>query len=191
MNTPLLRTTLALAIAGGCLVAASAGALAQTAKPSKARIDRGMYLVKTGGCGDCHSPKVMGPKGPVEHPTLALSGSPGDAKVPEVPAGVLGPGKWGALTTPDLTTWAGPWGISFTANLTPDPGTGIGAWTEEMFLNTLKKGKHLGTGRDLLPPMPWQPIGQMTDQDLKDIFAYLMSLKPVQNKVHDPIPPKH
>ena len=46
-------------------------------------------------------------------------------------------------------------------------------------------------GRPILPPMPWQWIGQRTDQDLKDVYAYLMSLKPVQNKVPDPIPPKH
>jgi hypothetical protein len=48
----------------------------------------------------------------------------------------------------------------------------------------------MGTGRDLLPPMPWQVIGQKTDQDLKDIFAYLKSTKPIVNRVPDPIPPK-
>lgn len=185
------RTAFTLAaLAGVSLLLASSDSLAQSAKPSKARIDRGEYIVRTGGCGDCHSPKVMGPQGPVEHPTLALSGYQAGMKVPEVPPGVLGEGKWGALATPDLTGWAGPWGNSFAANLTPDPGTGIGAWTEEMFLKTLRNGKHLGTGRPLLPPMPWQVIGQMTDQDLKDVYAYLMSRKPVQNKVPDPIPPK-
>jgi mono/diheme cytochrome c family protein len=190
MTISLSRTGLALAAAGIGLLIASSPADAQASKATKARIDRGMYLVKTGGCGDCHSPKVMGPQGPVEHPTLALSGHQAGAKVPDVPAGVLGPDKWGAITTPDLTAWAGPWGVSFAANLTPDPGTGIGAWNETMFLSTLRNGKHLGRGRALLPPMPWQSIGQMTDQDLKDVFAYLMSLKPVENKVPDPIPPK-
>jgi len=181
----------ALATAAGViLLAATTPVKAQESKPSKARIERGMYLVKTGGCGDCHSPKVMGPQGPVEHPTLALSGHHGGSKLPDLPAGILGPGQWGAITTGDLTAWVGPWGTSFARNLTPDPGTGIGAWTEEMFLNTLKKGKQLGTGRPLLPPMPWPSIGQMTDQDLKDMYAYLMSLKPVENKVPEPVPPK-
>ena len=165
-------------------------ARAQGSKASKASIERGRYIVKTGGCGDCHSPKVMGPHGPVEHPTLALSGHQETTKIPEIPAGVLGPGKWMAMTTEDLTAWVGPWGVSFAANLTPDPATGIGSWTEEMFVNTLKKGKHLGTGRPILPPMPWEVYGQKTDQDLKDIYAYLMSLKPVKNKVPEPIPPK-
>jgi hypothetical protein len=88
-----------------------------------------------------------------------------------------------------LSAWAGPWGISFSANLTPDETTGIGAWTEEAFIETLRTGKHLGMGREILPPMPWQVIGAMTDGDLKSIFAYLMSLRPVMNQVPQPIPP--
>jgi hypothetical protein len=118
-----------------------------------------------------------------------LSGAPAEGKVPAVPQGVLGPDKWAALTTNDMTTWAGPWGVSFAANLTPDAATGIGGWSEEMFIKTLRTGKHLGTGRDILPPMPWDAYGKMTDQDLKDIFAYLKSLKPVANSVPQPIPP--
>jgi mono/diheme cytochrome c family protein len=179
-----------LTAAAFCMLLASSPANAEATKASKASIERGKYIVQTGGCGDCHSPKAMGPQGPVEHPTLALSGHQASTKIPDVPQGVLGQGKWGALASPDLTAWAGPWGISFAANLTPDPGTGIGAWTEQMFIDTIKKGKHLGTGRPILPPMPWQVFSQKTDQDLKDIYAYLMSLKPVQNKVPDPIPPK-
>lgn len=156
---------------------------------ASAQIKRGEYLVRTSGCNDCHSPKVMGPKGPVPHPMKLLSGAPAEGKVPAVPQGVLGPDKWAALTTNDMTTWAGPWGVSFAANLTPDAATGIGGWSEEMFIKTLRTGKHLGTGRDILPPMPWDAYGKMTDQDLKDIFAYLKSLKPVANSVPQPIPP--
>jgi mono/diheme cytochrome c family protein len=180
-----------LAAAGGlCLLLASPSASAQAPKASKESIEHGKYIIKTSGCGDCHSPKVMGPQGPVEHPTLALSGHPAASKVPEVPAGVLGPGKWGALASDDLTAWAGPWGVSFAANLTPDPATGIGSWTEKMFIDALRTGKHLGAGRPILPPMPWPQFAQKTDQDLKDMFAYLMSLKPVVNQVPEPIPPK-
>jgi hypothetical protein len=118
-----------------------------------------------------------------------LSGQQSDQKVPEVPGGVLAPDKWMAATNSDMTAWVGPWGVSFAANLTPDKATGIGAWTEEMFIKTIRTGKHLGTGRQILPPMPWQDMGQLPDQDLKDIYAYLMTVKPVRNAVPQPIPP--
>jgi hypothetical protein len=95
----------------------------------------------------------------------------------------------GRTTTNDLTAWVGPWGTSFAANLTPDSNTGLGSWTEEMFMKALRTGKHLGQGRDILPPMPWQMIGQMTDRDLKSVFAYLRSIPPVNNMVPDPISP--
>ncbi len=158
--------------------------------PTKSQIDHGEYLVRTSGCADCHAPKAMTPKGPVPHPMKGLSGHQADSKLPEIPTGVLGPDKWGAIANNDLTAWVGPWGVSFAANLTSDPATGIGGWTDEIFIKTLRTGKHLGTGRDLLPPMPWQVIGQKTDQDLKDMFAYLKSTKPLVNRVPDPIPPK-
>lgn len=119
----------------------------------------------------------------------ALSGVPAGAKVPPIPAGVISPAGWGALTTNDLTFWAGPWGVSFAANITPDKATGIGAWTEAVFVNTIRTGKHKGALRDLLQPMPWQSMSKLTDQDLKAIFAYLRSIKPIQNKVPDPRPP--
>lgn len=154
-----------------------------------AMIEHGRYLVNVGGCDDCHSPKVMTPMGPVPDTTRLLSGHPADSKLPDVPQGVLGPDKWGALTTGDLTAWVGPWGTSFTRNLTPDVETGLGSWTEAMFIKTLRTGKHMGEGRNLLPPMPWQAIGHSTDRDLKDIFAYLQSLKPISNAVPDPIAP--
>ena len=92
-------------------------------------------------------------------------------------------------STLDATAWIGPWGVSYTANLTPDPETGLGNWTEALFIKALRTGKHMGVGRPILPPMPWQGIGQVSDQDLKDIFAYLQSIKPVHNKVPDPIAP--
>jgi hypothetical protein len=84
----------------------------------------------------------------------------------------------------------GPWGVSFSRNLTPDQSTGIGSWTEEMFIKTIRDGKHQGEGRALLPPMPWQMYAQMTDDDLKAIFAFLRSLPAIANAVPDPIPPE-
>jgi hypothetical protein len=87
------------------------------------------------------------------------------------------------------TAWAGPWGVSFTANLTPDEETGIGLWSEEEFIATLRTGRHLGRGREILPPMPWPVYGQLSDEDLGAIFAYLTSLPPVHNRVPAPRPP--
>lgn len=132
----------------------------------------------------------MSPEGPVVDPSRMLSGHPASGTIPEIQSGTIGQGAWGALTTHDLTAWAGPWGISFAANLTPDEVTGIGAWLESSFISAMRNGRHLGTGRQILPPMPWQDIGQMTDEDLKAIFAYLKSLKPINNMVPLPVPPE-
>jgi hypothetical protein len=156
---------------------------------NKAQIERGKFYVTVGGCNDCHSPKIFTPQGPVIDSTRLLSGHPATEPVPGIPQGVLGPGKWGALTNGHLTAWAGPWGVSFTRNLTPDIATGIGSWTEEIFIKAMRTGKDMGEGRDILPPMPWFNFAQMSDGDLKAIFAYLKSLKPIQNAVPDPISP--
>jgi hypothetical protein len=153
------------------------------------QIKRGEYLVNFGNCHDCHSPKNFGPKGPEPDMTKALSGYPASAKLPEIPKGVVGPDKWGAVGTNDFTAWAGPWGVSFSANITPDQETGIGTWNEAMFIKAMRTGKHMGEGRDILPPMPWPGIALLSDDDLKAIFAYLKSIKPIKNAVPDPIPP--
>ncbi|PWB67726.1 diheme cytochrome c-553 [candidate division GN15 bacterium] len=156
------------------------------------RVKRGAYLVMLGGCNDCHSPKVFTAQGPQPDPSKPLSGAPASTPLPDVPPNLLGPNAWGAICTNDMTAWVGPWGVSFAANLTPDEATGLGSWSEDAFIQTMRTGKHLGTGRDILPPMPWQGLARMTDQDLKAIFAYLKSLPPVQNQVPQPLdPPSH
>ena len=162
----------------------------QAAGPSKEQVARGEYLVTAGTCSDCHTPKTFTPKGPVPDMSRNLSGAPADIKIPPIPAGLISPTGWGALGTNDMTAWAGPWGVSFAANLTPDKATGLGSWTEAAFVKSMRTGKHKGVLRDILPPMPWQGLGKLTDDDLKAMFAYLQSLKPIQNKVPDPIPPK-
>jgi mono/diheme cytochrome c family protein len=161
----------------------------KTSPAHKKMVERGKYLVTVGGCNDCHSPKVYGPKGPFPDTTLLLSGARANQPIPEIPQGLLAPEKWAVVSNSDFTTWAGPWGISFAKNLTPDTATGLGSWTEEMFFNALRKGKDMGQGRDILPPMPWFNFAQMTDEDLRAVFVYLRSLKPIENAVHDPIPP--
>ena len=98
---------------------------------------------------------------------------------------------WTAATNDHLTAWSGPWGVSFTANLTPDTLTGLrsGVWTEALFIKALRTGKHMGTARDILPPMPWQFIGELSDDNLKAIWAYLGTIPAITNHVPDPIDP--
>jgi len=152
---------------------------------SAAMVERGKYLVSTVGCDDCHSPKRMGPNGPEIIPELRLSGFPHDGKLPPVDTNVVKKG-W-ALLAPDLTSAIGMWGQSFAANITGDD-TGIGAWKEEQFIKAIREGKSKGLDgtRPLLPPMPWPVYKNMTDEDLKSIFAYLKTVKPVENIV--PLP---
>jgi cytochrome c553 len=177
---------LAISLSLSALMLSSA-AFAQ--KPNKKLIERGKWLVGFAGCDDCHTPKVFGPKGPEFDMTKRLSGAPAHVPIPDIPKNVVGPTKWGALVSNDLTTWAGPWGVSFTANLTPDIETGTGSWNAATFVKIFRTGKHLGEGRDILPPMPWKVIGSLSDADLKAIFAFLQSLPPIKNAVPEPIPP--
>ena len=121
--------------------------------------------------------------------TRRLAGHPAGDKLGAVPPGVIAPDKWAALVNGHLTAWAGPWGVSFSRNLTPDTATGLGSWTEEMFIKTIRTGKHQGEGRNLLPPMPWPVYKNMTDDDLKATWAFLRSLPPINNAVPDPVPP--
>ncbi len=148
----------------------------------------GHYLVTLGGCNDCHSPKKMTQQGPVPDEMRLLSGNPANEDLPPVPAGMIAPGKWGALTNNDFTGWAGAWGTSYAPNLSPDPETGTGAWTEELFIRIMRTGKFMGVGRDILPPMPWPEYAKLSDADLKAVFAYLQSIKPVKNLAPASVP---
>jgi len=172
------------------LVSASPGCGNQAAG-SRNQVERGKYLVNFGGCHDCHSPKVQGPGGiPLPDEKRLLSGHPEN-----LPPPVWTPGdkKYDTFATTNsmFTAWAGPWGVSFAANLTPDKETGIGEWSEDSFINAIRTGKHQGqpNGRDILPPMPWFNVKTLTDDDLKAMWAYLRSIPPIKNQVPFPIPP--
>jgi mono/diheme cytochrome c family protein len=176
-------------------VAASAAALllfvagtadAQTG-PAGASAARGKYLVTTSGCMDCHTPWKMGAKGPEPDMSRWLSGHPQDMKLPAPPAV---PSPWSMVAAETNTAWAGPWGVSFTANLTPDEETGLGRWTAQDFKATIRTGRHLGRGREILPPMPIPVYNNMTDEDLEAMFAYLRTIPPVRNKVPEPLAPR-
>lgn len=172
----------------GAAVAQSAAADPGLKGP--ALIQRGEMLATFGGCNDCHTPKLMTLHGPVPDKARLLSGHPAGTALPAIPPGAIGPNHWGAITTGELTAWAGPWGTSYAANLTPDKTTGLGSWTLEMFAKTMRTGKHLGVGRPLLPPMPWFDVAVLNDEDMTALFAYLQSIKPVSNPVPPPAPPK-
>ncbi|AZI23076.1 diheme cytochrome c-553 [Chryseobacterium taklimakanense] len=154
-------------------------------KDSAELVQYGKYLVTITGCNDCHTPKKMGPKGPELIEELLLSGFQGKNAIPEFDKERTQKGF--AQMSPDMTAAAGPWGVSFAANITPDE-TGIGSWTFEQFKTAITQGKYKGqeNGRPLLPPMPWFNYTEMKDEDLRAIFAYLKSIKPVENVVPAP-----
>jgi mono/diheme cytochrome c family protein len=149
------------------------------------KIQRGEYLVRFGSCNDCHTPWIFDEELGVPRPDMRrmLSGHPEGA--PD-PAGTVGPTDM-ALIGPTLTSFAMPIGTVYSQNLTPDMDTGIGSWTEEMFLDIFRKGRHLGgDGRGVLPPMPWFWIRNLSDDDLRAVYAYLNSIPPIKNAVPEP-----
>ena len=191
-----MRRDRMMAAVGVVTLTMFSGALARAVSPAtsgatgsngdRARVERGAYIVRSFGCNDCHTPWIVGPRGPEPDMSRALTGHPADVILPPPP---LPPGPWIAMSAATNTAFAGPWGVSFSAKLTPDPETGLGAWTGEMFIQAIRTGRHEGKGRPILPPMPAAMIRNMTDEDLLSIFAYLQSLEPVRNRVPQPIDP--
>jgi len=158
----------------------------QTTARAEDLIARGKYLVQISGCHDCHTPKVFTDKGPILDESRLLSGHPSDSPLPELSRKMIEPGGW-ILMNSHLTAAAGPWGVSYAVNLTPDLETGIGRWTVEAFIQSMRTGLHWGVGPAILPPMPWQNLGEMTEEDLRAVFAYCLSVKPIHNEVPAPI----
>ena len=152
-----------------------------------ALIERGEYLVNAIGCDDCHSPKVFTEQGPELDPARRFAGQP--AEEPIAPVSKDAKAAW-VLFNHHNTAVAGPWGVSFAANISSDE-TGIGNWTEEQFFRAMREGRSKGiaTNRMMLPPMPWPNYAKLSDQDLKAIFAYLKSTPPVRNVVPAPLTP--
>ena len=154
------------------------------------RIERGKQLVNLGGCDKCHTPKITTLFGTESDPDRYLSGYPENEPLPELPDSEPGTGEWkNAFYTTDGTVWVGRWGVSFAANITPDPETGIGQWTEERFIETFRGADHIGDGSNRRSPMPMQAYSQLSDEELRSIFMYLQVIKPIKNKVPSPIRP--
>jgi hypothetical protein len=180
----LLATLLVFAASG---VAGAGDAKDADSKSADALRERGGYLVATSACHDCHTPWKMGERGPEPDMSRALSGHP-EYLLVNPPQGIP-EGQWVMAMYATNTAWAGPWGVSFTANLTPDKETGLGKWTLRNFIETIRTGRHLGRGRPILPPMPIPVYQNMTDEDLEAIFTYLQSIEPISNRVPVPLPP--
>ena len=184
----------AAAAAAGCdarSAAAEPGSResAPASEANRARVQRGEYLVTVGGCNDCHTPLKMGPTGPEPDMSRMLSGHPEHYKLTAPAATPSGQWQHAFVMAPTMTSFSGPWGVSFAANLTPDQNTGLGIWTEDLFIKAMRTGKHFGVSRPILPPMPWMNVAKMTDEDLKSVFAYLRSIKPIANRVPVPLTP--
>jgi mono/diheme cytochrome c family protein len=157
------------------------------AAANAALVERGRYLVTTSGCHDCHTPLRMGENGPEPDMSRMLSGHPESLVITAHPAH---PGEpWMMIAANTLTAFSGPWGMSFTANLTPDEETGLGRWTLQNFKDTIRSGRHMGRGREILPPMPIPMYKNFNDADFEAIYAFLRSIPPVKNRVPEPLPP--
>jgi hypothetical protein len=187
------------AVAAGISVALLGAAMAKSGKDGKGDkaakakddpVERGRYLVSFSGCNDCHTPWVFNKDlgMPVPDHTRFLSGHPVGAPEPQAK---VDPKTDMAFIGATFTAFKLPFGTVYSANLTPDKETGIGNWTEEMFVNALRKGLHMGAaGRPILPPMPWTEFRNMTDDDLKAVFAFLKTIPAIHNPIPDPKVPK-
>jgi len=163
---------------------ASAFAVSLIAVPSlyaqaETQVQRGQYLVNIMGCHDCHSPKLPGGMKP--DPARPLSGRPQTTKLPSTTPGEMHGSE-------DFTAFTGGWGSTVASNLTPDPATGIGTrYTEEKFVKAMRTGTK-PEGVAMRPPMPVDVYVNVKEEDLKAIYAYLKTLKPVRNAVRAGLP---
>jgi len=119
-------------------------------------VERGRYLVTIAHCSRCHTPQRR-------RETLQAMAQP-----------ISGLEFGGGNVT------AGPWGRAASANITPD-ASGISYFSETLFVETLRTG--FVRSRKLNQYMPWTNFRNMTDEDLKSIFAYLRTLPPVKHDV--------
>ena len=129
---------------------------------AQAVIDQGAYLVELLGCGACHTDG-------------ALVGAP------DYDRALAGSSIGIAFSNPLKD--ARP-AIVFAANLTPDPETGIGNWTEAQIKRAIQHGVG-ADGSQQLPVMPWAAYRKLKPDDVTAIARYLMSLEPVNHRVPD------
>ena len=123
-------------------------------------VERGRYLVSFAGCMDCHQPGYF-----FGMPDMSrmLAGSEVGFEIPNL-------------------------GVFYGPNLTPDPQTGLGNWSEEQIVAAITTGKR-PDGRELAPAMPWRGFANLTPDDAMAIAVYLKSLPAVVNQVPGPFGP--
>ena len=144
-------------------------------------VKRGKYLVDAvAACEHCHTPR----SGAEYDSDMYLAGHPADKRHPQYNFSMMQHNIF-LLVSPQLSAFSGPFGTSFATNLTPDKETGLGEWTEKMFIESMRTGHHQGNkaNRKIFPPMPTKHYAKMTDADLKAIWAYLKTIKPIKNEV--------
>jgi hypothetical protein len=189
MKNALVLAVIVTAALAGCQTAPqqaaespATGAAAAAATPFDP-VARGKYLTSIMGCNDCHTPMTgMGPEGPMYDSERFLAGHPAGLTLPPPPPAE---GPWFMAT--NMTAFSGPWGVSYSANITPDSLTGLGIWTEEIFVKAMRTGRHMGVARPILPPMPWPSVAALTDEDLKSLYAYLRTVPAISNEVPQPV----
>ncbi len=152
------------------------------------KIKFGELLAEEYGCVNCHSPKIVTNGQILIDEEKIFSGHPQNNILPDFPPELVSPGKWKGLYTADMTAWGGPWGISYASNITPDKKTGIGELSLESFISVLSLGIHSSLTRKIMPPMPWNEISRLNEQELEAIYQYLNTVKPVRNKVPESKP---
>ena len=83
-----------------------------------------------------------------------------------------------------------PFGTVYGTNITPDPDSGIGRWSEQAFRRALREGIDR-EGRHLYPVFPYEYYTRLSDEDIRALYAYLMTREPVQaqNRPHELRPP--
>jgi hypothetical protein len=163
----------------------------QLSDPSRENdpVARGKYLVTAMGCNDCHTPWEMGPNGPEPDMTRMLSGHPQGMRL-KAPAPASKDSPWVWSGAGSNTAFAGPWGVSYAANLTPHPvHSTVATWDEARFIKAIRTGRHFGESRPIMPPMPWPAFRNLNDEDLKSIWTYLRTIPPIANNPPDYEPP--
>jgi len=147
-------------------VLAASNVAAAGSAAAETLLERGTYLMRSiVACGNCHTPK--GPEG--EIPDMELAG-------------------WeGFLVAPEFTASA--------PNITPDPETGIGGWSDADLIRAIREGVR-PDGSIIGPPMPITMYRGLSDRDAKAIVAYLRQVEPIRNTVAPseyriPLPPSY
>ena len=173
-----------------CVVALFVGAIIvlniRSVESQSDMVQRGKYLVDAvAACGYCHTPRA----GAEYNMEMYLAGHPARQSYPRYKLPSMMQQGIFIVTSTQMTAFSGPFGTSFATNLTPDKETGLGDWTEEMFIGAIRTGLHQGVegNRKIFPPMPAKHYAQMNDEDLKAIWAYLRTIKPVKNEVSPPL----